>query len=256
MCRIACSATSSSENPWTVDLKIYRTAELPPELFDWAFQLVKSNLYHLYVAASDTGWTDRRKRKEMTEGSGFYIIAFLRPDKDGHSTPSTESSSTPKPPPPSTSTSAIPPSSTATSSSSPPSDSSEIPPPPTFAKDETGKITQPVGFIYFQFLMEESYDNHPDEPDDEAPVVYCLELQLTPPTRSHGLGTHLMHLLETLGSHFGMRKSMLTVFKSNVGAMKFYKKLGYDLDGISPGRAMNELKASRYSYEILFKELK
>ncbi|KAJ3104103.1 hypothetical protein HDU97_009552 [Phlyctochytrium planicorne] len=84
----------------------------------------------------------------------------------------------------------------------------------------------PVGFMYFQFLAEESYDEENTANDGEAPAIYCLELQIVPNWQSRGLGTILMKALEKLGAHFEMSKSMLTVFKSNEQALTFYKKHG------------------------------
>ncbi|KAI8854195.1 acyl-CoA N-acyltransferase [Chytridium lagenaria] len=147
--------------------KLYAFSELPETLFEWAFQLVKSNLYDHYVKAEDTGWTDRRKRKEMSERDGKYLIAF----------------------------------------------------------QSTNNTEFPVGFMYFQFLSEESYDAE-DEKHGEVPVVYCLELQIEPSSQGHGLGSLFMKAMEKLGVAQGLTKAMLTVFKSNEKARSFYKKLG------------------------------
>jgi ribosomal protein S18 acetylase RimI-like enzyme len=46
-------------------------------------------------------------------------------------------------------------------------------------------------------------------------------------SRGKGLGSYMMKFMEEAGRAFGMRKSMLTVFKSNDRALQFYKRLGY-----------------------------
>ncbi|KAJ3218803.1 hypothetical protein HDU67_004051 [Dinochytrium kinnereticum] len=155
--------------------KLYAFKDLPNDLFEWAFEL------NSYVAAQDTGWTDRRKKKEMSEEDGRYLIAH-NPDTN-----------------------------------------------------------RPVGFIYFQFLAEESYDDE-DAQHGDAPVVYwyvtyvrilvfntkvlSLELQIEPAWQGKGLGSVMLQAIETLGSHHKMAKAMLTAFKSNEQALSFYSKRG------------------------------
>jgi hypothetical protein len=82
-------------NPQTivdVQLTLYSFNILPPHLLTWAFDLVKSNLYTMqvfyyvflsfnckssykiviirYVNAKDTGWSDRRKLRELSDPDG------------------------------------------------------------------------------------------------------------------------------------------------------------------------------------------
>ncbi|KAJ3115888.1 N-alpha-acetyltransferase 40 [Phlyctochytrium bullatum] len=170
----------------------------------------------------NTGWTDRRKKKEMTEEDGRYLIA--RAVEDG----------------------------------------------------------KPVGFMYFQFLSEESYDPE-DEEHEEAAVVYwwvtnrlsvlsvslimltvlypialhfsSLELQMVSSWQGKRLGSLMISCMEKLGDIQGMAKAMLTVFKSNDCAMKFYLERGYTPDKISPSVALPGKRGQRYSYEILMKPL-
>ncbi|KAI8617505.1 hypothetical protein BC830DRAFT_1062388 [Chytriomyces sp. MP71] len=82
-----------------------------------------------------------------------------------------------------------------------------------------------------------------------------MELQLAPAHRNTGLGALLMRFLEHAGAVHGLRKAMLTVFKANTGALRFYARLGYTPDRISPSMCMSERRAARYSYEILGKKL-
>lgn len=64
------------------------------------------------------------------------------------------------------------------------------------------------GFLLFQMVQEETMDD-----DVMANCAYCYEIQLMASVRNRGLGEHLMHLLDRIGSHWKMDKVMLTVFK-------------------------------------------
>jgi predicted GNAT family acetyltransferase len=81
----------------------------------------------------------------------------------------------------------------------------------------------PKGFLSFMCTYE-----------DGKEVIYVYELHLTEDVRGGGLGKQLMELVEDVGRKVGVEKVMLTVFVANVGAWKFYKKLGYEVDEFSP----------------------
>ncbi|KAI7894250.1 uncharacterized protein EV154DRAFT_536665 [Mucor mucedo] len=105
------------------------------------------------------------------------------------------------------------------------------------------------GFLMFQMVQEETMDD-----DVMANCAYCYEIQLMASARGRGLGEFLMHLLDRVGCHWKMDKVMLTVFKSNEGAFRFYtKKLGFELDEISPGACLPRSKARLFDYELLSK---
>ncbi|KAJ3077577.1 ndufv1NADH dehydrogenase flavoprotein subunit 1 [Quaeritorhiza haematococci] len=163
------------------DIKLYTLETLPPDLLEWAFQLVKSNMYNLYVSAKDTGWSDEKKRDEMREPDARFLVAHLRRTASSGGLGGGEDG---------------------------------------VRTEEPG---EPVGFLYFQFTME---DAGPDDDDVQVAVVYCYELQMENRAQRKGLGRHLMHLMESLGRKWGMQKGMLTVFKENTAAMSFYKSLG------------------------------
>ncbi|KAI8591034.1 hypothetical protein BDZ88DRAFT_413180 [Geranomyces variabilis] len=190
----------------SISSTVYDLKTLPPDLLDWALNLVKSNLYDQYVAAKDTGWSSSDKLGEMTEENARYVIA----------TETTSDGSTAR-----------------------------------------------VGFLYFQFTMEDTCDPEGEEADADSgseeerqiPVVYCYELQLEEAYQRRGLGTYFMNLLEELGLKYQMKKSMLTVFKSNTSAIAFYTNRGYDIDGISPSNHLPPRRAARISYEIFSKSL-
>eukprot|EP00041_Stephanoeca_diplocostata_P014831 m.280025 g.280025 ORF g.280025 m.280025 type:complete len:217 (-) comp19818_c0_seq15:685-1335(-) len=46
-----------------------------PALIPWAFQLVRENMHDLYVA-SEQGWLEKSKRKEMRTADMHYIVGF------------------------------------------------------------------------------------------------------------------------------------------------------------------------------------
>ncbi|KAJ3155752.1 hypothetical protein HDU86_004221 [Geranomyces michiganensis] len=117
-----------------------------------------------------------------------------------------------------------------------------------------------VGFLYFQFTMEDSDENELDgdsgsDQERQIPVVYCYELQIQQAYQRRGLGAYFMDMMEELGAKYRMKKAVLTVFKSNTSAIAFYTKRGYDIDGISPSKHLSPRRAARISYEIFSKKL-
>ncbi|KAJ7786396.1 hypothetical protein B0H16DRAFT_1490291 [Mycena metata] len=63
----------------------------------------------------------------------------------------------------------------------------------------------------------------------------------------HGLGRTLMNHLAKIGKDFKLDKIMLTVFKANTQALRFYKNFGFKPDETSPEDADEE------DYKILSK---
>lgn len=76
-------------------------------------------------------------------------------------------------------------------------------------------------FICFRFLV-----------DAKRPVAYIYELQVDPLHLGKGIGRQLVEELERLCRELAPAIShcVLTCFKTNVGAINFYKKLGFDID--------------------------
>jgi len=102
------------------------------------------------------------------------------------------------------------------------------------AKDSEGN---PVAFSHFRFDM--------DFDDD---VLYCYEIQLEPSFRRKGLGKLMMKMLELIMLKADMVKIMLTVFKHNADAVKFFKEcLRFDVDETCPYNTVYE----QFDYEIL-----
>ncbi|KAF9439091.1 N-alpha-acetyltransferase 40 [Entomortierella beljakovae] len=108
----------------------------------------------------------------------------------------------------------------------------------------------PVGMIHFQFVEEETMT------DRDADVAYCYEIQIVRDYQRRGIGNYLINLLEVIGKATTMEKVMLTVFKANKSAIKFYlDHMQYKYDEISPCVCLTRGKASRFDYEILSKVL-
>ncbi|TPX46052.1 hypothetical protein SeLEV6574_g03471 [Synchytrium endobioticum] len=200
-------------------IALYTLESIPHALFDWCIHLIKRNLQHHYVNASDTGWSTPAKAAEMRSASPRYLVASTA-DPDG-----------------------------------------------------TGEL--PVGFVHFQFSMEEidrmdasaklradtaawtarGARGDPPRLCSRVSCVYCYEIQLEPDVQGSGLGTRLLLIMEDLARAAGMHKAYLTVFKSNVRAIAFYTRRGYTIDGISPSRCLPRRRAARCSYEIMSRVL-
>lgn len=82
-----------------------------------------------------------------------------------------------------------------------------------------------LGFLSFMITLDDDY---------EYPVLYIYEIHLSSELRSCGLGAHLMQIAEHIGRGVGVAKTMLTVFTSNTAAQRFYRRLEYSQDEISP----------------------
>lgn len=102
-----------------------------------------------------------------------------------------------------------------------------------------------VAFCHFRF------DTNDDEDPTEA-VLYVYEIQVSSRARRSGLGRRLMTILELVARQVGLTKTMLTVFKQNEQAWKFYtEKLKYKVDEISPSNYGEDV-----DYEILSKRVR
>lgn len=94
--------------------------------------------------------------------------------------------------------------------------------------------------------------------EDEYPVVYCYEIHLLTALQGTGLGTHLMELLQAIGSNIPeTSKVMLTVFTSNERGVKFYEKLSFTKDEFSPPpKVLRNGTNVEAEYVILSKSIK
>ncbi|ORY75047.1 acyl-CoA N-acyltransferase [Leucosporidium creatinivorum] len=90
------------------------------------------------------------------------------------------------------------------------------------------RSSPPLGYTIFRFDTEETKDV------EEADVVYLYELQVEASAQGKGIGRLLMELLQHVSKDWRMDKTMLTVFKKNEQAVRFYEKLGWVTDEIDP----------------------
>ncbi|KAH0379206.1 hypothetical protein KCU92_g8280, partial [Aureobasidium melanogenum] len=103
-----------------------------------------------------------------------------------------------------------------------------------------------VGFLSFMITQE-----------DEQNVIYIYEIHISEHFRNCGLGRHLFNMVEYIGGATGMDKAMLTVFKRNAHARRWYDSRGYEVDEISPRpRKLRGGRSIEPDYEILSKRLR
>lgn len=103
-----------------------------------------------------------------------------------------------------------------------------------------------LGFLSFMVTYE-----------DGKEVIYCYEIHFLPKARGRGLGKMLMERMEGIGRLVGVEKAMLTVFKSNEAARRFYDTLGYQVDEYSPRpRRLRNGTVKEVDYIILSKNLR
>ena len=104
---------------------------------------------------------------------------------------------------------------------------------------------QTLGFLSFMVTYE-----------DGKEVIYCYEIHMSPMAQGLGLGKQLMLTLEDIGRRVGLEKAMLTVFKSNTKALRFYDRLGFVVDEYSPQpRKLRNGTVKEADYLILSKRL-
>ena len=107
------------------------------------------------------------------------------------------------------------------------------------------RIGSTKGFLSFMITVE-----------DDREVLYVYELHLCEEMRGKGAGKWMMRQAERIGRRAGLEKTMLTVFRSNEAAIRFYKKLGYEKDKYSPEpRKLRGGKVKEADYLILSKNL-
>ncbi len=86
-----------------------------------------------------------------------------------------------------------------------------------------------VAFVMFRFEWD-------DEEEPEHLVLFCYELQVSSTCHKRGLGKNMMKMLQTIAEKCRFWKTMLTCFKINDDAMRFYRRIGFDVDVNSPSR--------------------
>lgn len=97
------------------------------------------------------------------------------------------------------------------------------PPEVTIADGVSFHREEILGFLSFMVTYEDGWE-----------VIYCYELHVAPKAQGQRIGEYLLLLLNATGYKIGLEKAMLTCFRSNHGALRFYKKIGYQVDKNSP----------------------
>ncbi|CAM9892001.1 unnamed protein product [Chrysoparadoxa australica] len=110
------------------------------------------------------------------------------------------------------------------------------------SESEEGKEKEILAFSHFRFTVDDD-----DDPKDTC--LYIYELQVKMGATGKGLGKKMMEALEEIAHQYEMSRCMLTVFKCNKGAMRFYMyHLNYQIDPQSPSQWNQD-----ETYEILSK---
>ncbi|KAJ5631476.1 uncharacterized protein N7484_011576 [Penicillium longicatenatum] len=211
-------------------LEIYSAATISTADLDACLDLVELTSSEAY-AASGAGWSRPKKRKEMKLPDMKYLIvrdcaassADIR--REAGVGAGTDKADEPK----------IAARSSENVNGSLNGSANE------HANDKSGVL----GFLSFMITYE-----------DGKEVVYCYEIHLAAAARGRGLGALLMSRMEEIGRSVGVKKAMLTVFKSNVNACRFYEKGGYVIDEYSPQpRRLRNGTIKEFDYAILSKRL-
>ncbi|GIJ82262.1 hypothetical protein Asppvi_000768 [Aspergillus pseudoviridinutans] len=92
--------------------------------------------------------------------------------------------------------------------------------------------------------------------EDGKEVIYCYEVHVAPKAQGLGIGMHLMMLLRSIGLKIGLEKAMLTCFRSNHRALRFYKSIGYKVDENSPRSIRLRTGEVEPDYYIMSESLK
>jgi N-alpha-acetyltransferase 40 len=106
-----------------------------------------------------------------------------------------------------------------------------------FAFDRSSQ--KPVGFVHLRYIVEQ----------DMMRQLYVYEIQVEKHMTGKGLGSELMKLVEKIAWKFNFHRVMLTVFKDNEGAIRFYAKLGYAIDASDPSNFLENESGSENDSE-------
>ena len=92
--------------------------------------------------------------------------------------------------------------------------------------------------------------------EDGVEVIYCYEIHLEKRCQGRGLGRCLIKHMEEVGRKAGVKKAMLTVFRANETARRFYERLDYEEDEYSPRpKKLRSGVVKEADYVILSKSL-
>ena len=199
----------------------YYKSPLPPSILNQCLELFERNMGEMY-RKSEWGLNMKEKETELMHEDARFLIILEQDETDNDERQTTPCNN-----------------STAADKHT------------TAAKQPAASPKEVIGFANFRYEEDEDSPNN-----KHSPITYLYELQISPSHTSLGLGQTLMTILELLSFKLKMTKVVLTVFKCNIGAMKFYlKKLkGYEIDECSPSNFEGEENASA-DYEILSKSI-
>ncbi|KAJ5373949.1 hypothetical protein N7517_005955 [Penicillium concentricum] len=204
---------------------VYSAATISAADLEACLDLIEQTSSEAY-SASSAGWSRTKKRKEMKLPDMKYLIlrGTLGDSSDSRGQVPREKQSD----------------IVDNNAPSSPKESDE----PVSSSDTDSRNV--LGFLSFMVTYE-----------DGKEVVYCYEIHLSPAARGRGVGRLLMDQMEGIGRAVGLEKSMLTVFKSNEIARRFYERLGYEVDEYSPRpRMLRNGTIKDVDYLILSKRLK
>lgn len=115
-----------------------------------------------------------------------------------------------------------------------------------FPTHQTDQPAEVLGFVSFMITYEDGYE-----------VIYVYEIHIANRLRGKGVGSVLMKEIKNIGQRVGVEKCMLTVFRSNKQAVRWYGRLGYTQDDFSPApRVLRNGAVKEPSYTILSKSLR
>ncbi|KAJ5617747.1 hypothetical protein N7537_002861 [Penicillium hordei] len=205
---------------------VYSAATISAADLDACLDLIEQTSSEAY-SASPAGWSRTKKRKEMKLPDMKYLVLRDTPNDSSDSSgqvPGAKQSDV--------------------------ADNNAPSPPPKEGDESISSSgagsPNVLGFLSFMVTYE-----------DGKEVVYCYEIHLSPAARGRGVGRLLMGRMEGIGRAVGLEKSMLTVFKSNEIARRFYERLGYEVDEYSPRpRMLRNGTIKDVDYLILSKTLK
>lgn len=122
-------------------------------------------------------------------------------------------------------------------------------------------LSDPMNNVKFNELPPEGADDYNDlvafmcfryevGADKSECALYVYELHVHRDFQRQGIGDEMMRMAKVFGSEFKMDKIMLTSFRCNEVALKFYNKLNFATDKSSPARneADYVILSSKFKY--------
>ena len=200
------------------DVQLFSGQCLPQRMYETLFQITKRNMEVLYNdSAPYWSWNDDKKREEIRNVNMRYILVSCpKSDAQVCNDVLREVISNVE-------------------------RSTPQPPGGVFTPQPEEADENVLGFVGFT-LSEQLNIRH----------VYIHELQLVAKSRGQGVGSFLMRLVEGIGRTLGMRLILLTALANNGGAIRFYNKLGFSVDEVSPGPCFS---ITNSKHEIMSKVL-